>query len=319
MRKLITYLIAGIFMFVILSGCSSRHDAGQELFKYKGSTIGNNSAVVNIINKLPYRKAFNGVSLQTQKKPYGMVIKYGNVTGNIKKTVITNATTIFVLVKNADWVTSNFQNWHYTLTRQQLNSWYGEDLYQITDQKDLTNLIQSHLNNDKKINELFTSKKPSQETPKLLTISKVKATIQNVEKGKNVSDIQIIGLKNGDGVGASFASFKLDGKLNYVNMVSSIQQGTGTGVFTVSDLKHIPLQYTAQIAENGYTLITGITDPASGIKTMIITFSNGQVREVPVLNDTFWFFGKIGATVQDAYDKEVIGVTANGSIVVKKK
>jgi hypothetical protein len=318
MRKLTTYLIGGILMFVVLTGCSSRHNAGQELFKYKGSYIGNNSAVVNIINKFPYSKEFNGVSLQTKKKPYGMDIKYGDVTGNITKTVITNATTIFVLVKNADWITFNFPNRQYTLTRQQLQSWYGEDLSKITDENDFKKLIQTHLNDDKKVSELLTTKKPSQETPKLLSISKVKATIQNVEKGKNVSDIHIIGLKNSDGVGASFASFKLDGKLNYVNMFSSKQQGTGTGVFTVSDLKQTPIQYTAQIAENGYSSITGITDRASDIKKVIITFSNGQIREVPDVNDEFWFFGKTGATEKDAYSKEVIGVTTNGSIVVKK-
>jgi hypothetical protein len=166
--------------------------------------------------------------------------------------------------------------------------------------------------------ESSNTKKLSQKPQKMLSFSKVKTTILSDEKGKNVSDIHIIGVKNIDGVGASFASFKLDGKLKYVNMYSSKQQGTGTGVFTVSDLKNTPIQYITQVGESGYISITGIINDASGFKNIIITFSNGQIREVPVVKDEFWFFGKIGSTEKDSYSKEVIGVKANGSIIIKK-
>lgn len=163
-----------------------------------------------------------------------------------------------------------------------------------------------------------SSKKSSQAPQKMLSISKVKTYIQNAEKGKNVSFIHIIFVKNIGEVGAAFASFKIDGKLKYVTIFSSKQQGNGTAVFTVSDFKKDPIQYVEQSGENGYTSITGVIDHKSGIKKISITFSNGQVKEVPVVGDEFWFFGKAGSTEKEVYSREVIGVTTNGSLVVKK-
>lgn len=156
MKKLTPYFVIGVLMLMLLSGCSSSsNNASQDIFKYKGSYVGNNSAVANIIGKLPYSKEFKEVSLQTQKKPYGVVIKYGKVTGNIEKNVINNATYIYALVKNADFITFNFPNKKYTLTRQQLQNWYGEDLNQITDEKVLKKLIQTNLNSENKVRNLL--------------------------------------------------------------------------------------------------------------------------------------------------------------------
>jgi hypothetical protein len=123
------------------------------------------------------------------------------------------------------------------------------------------------------------------------------------------------------GVGAAFASFKLDGKLNYVDMYGSGQQGQqgiGTVPFYAENFKNNPIQYEELSGKNGFNSITGVVDSASGIKKVIITFSKGQVQEVPVVKDKFWFFGRAGSTEKNVYSREVIGVTANGSIVVKK-
>lgn len=155
MKKITPYFTLLVLMLMILSGCRSSNNSSQDIFQYRGSYIGNNSAVGNIITELPQSKAFKQVTLQTKKKPYGMVIEYGHITGDIKNSVINNASYMFALVKNADWISFDYPNEKYTLTRQQLQQWYGTDLSKITNEKDLKKLIQTNLNDKNKVNELF--------------------------------------------------------------------------------------------------------------------------------------------------------------------
>lgn len=155
MKKLIPYLILLSILLVSLTGCKSNNNSSKDVFQYKGLYIGNNSAVGNIINELPGSKAFKQLSLQTKEKPYGMVLQYGDVIGNIKEIYINNVTYIFALVKNADWITIEFPNEKNTLTRQQIQEWYGKDLSKITNEKDLKKLIQTNINDKNKVNELF--------------------------------------------------------------------------------------------------------------------------------------------------------------------
>jgi hypothetical protein len=155
MKNTTPYFVVVVLMLISFSGCSSNNDSNQDIFTYKGSYIGNNSTDVNIIQKLPYHKELKEVSLQTEKKPYGMVIDYGNVSGNIKNNVINNATYLFALVKNADWITFHFPNKEYTLTRKQLQNWYQEDLLNIKSEKDLKKLIQTNLNAGNKVSDLL--------------------------------------------------------------------------------------------------------------------------------------------------------------------
>ena len=48
----------------------------DDLLKYKGSYVGDNSAVGNIIAKLPANNYNEGFSLQTDKEPYGIIVNY---------------------------------------------------------------------------------------------------------------------------------------------------------------------------------------------------------------------------------------------------
>ncbi|MDP4105705.1 MAG: hypothetical protein Q8935_12225 [Bacillota bacterium] len=74
---------------------------------------------------------------------------------DIKEIYINNATYIFALVKNTDWITIDFPNEKDTLTRHQIQQWYGKDISKITTEKDLKKLIQTNVNNETKVNELF--------------------------------------------------------------------------------------------------------------------------------------------------------------------
>ncbi|WP_217269713.1 DUF4825 domain-containing protein [Neobacillus endophyticus] len=155
MKKFTTYIILISLLLIVLGGCQLSNKPNQDIFQYMGSYIGNNSAVGNIITQLPQSKAFKQVTLQTKKKPYGMVIEYGDGTGNIKNSVINNATYLIALVKNVEWISFDFPNEKYTLTRQEIQQWYGKDLSDIKNEKDLKNLIQTNLKDKNKVNDLL--------------------------------------------------------------------------------------------------------------------------------------------------------------------
>ena len=148
-------LISYLTLLFLLTGCGSGSEANNDIFQYKGSYIGDNSAVGNIIHQLPEADSFKQVMLQTGQEPYGMQIQYGDINGDIKSSTIINASYIFSLVKNVEWITFEYPNKKYTLTRTQLQQWYGEDLNEMTNEQDLKKLIQSKTNDQNKVNELL--------------------------------------------------------------------------------------------------------------------------------------------------------------------
>lgn len=157
MRKVlygVVVLLLVAFVGAKVTGAISSH-ASTNIFQYKGSYIGNNSAVMNVAHQLPQSKSFKTLSLQTKKKPYGMTLNYGDVHGSIKHLVVNNATYMFALIKNAEWIRFVFPNGKYTLTRKQLQQWYGKDLGKITKKKEIKKLIQTNLNNNSKVKQLF--------------------------------------------------------------------------------------------------------------------------------------------------------------------
>ncbi|GFP74745.1 DUF4825 domain-containing protein [Clostridium fungisolvens] len=115
-----------------------------DLIKYKDSYVGDNSAVANIISKLPANSYSAGFSLQTAKEPYGMTINYkanknskeedytkfwSNV--QIEELLEKNAVVLLALIKNADSVDFNVEDIGekpYKYDRKTLEKKYGGDL-----------------------------------------------------------------------------------------------------------------------------------------------------------------------------------------------
>lgn len=154
-------LIAVVALLVVLIGIkvigASPSHASTKIFQYKGSYIGDNSADMNVVMQLPQGKLFKSFSLETKKKPYGMTLNYSDVQSPIKPLVVHNATYMFTLIKNASWVKFVFPNEKYTLTRKQMQQWYGKDLRSITNQKALDKLIKANVKNKSKVDQLFKS------------------------------------------------------------------------------------------------------------------------------------------------------------------
>lgn len=153
-------LAASLF---ITGACSPLLEAEEtDLFEYEGAVVGNNSAVLNTLNRLPGAEYFTGFELATKQQPYGITASYDweQATPSDKETAAHNATYLFTLIDNVDWVQFDFDTGagveQYRLTREQLQAWYGVDLTGIDEQEKLEELLEQYLDDDQKIDALLT-------------------------------------------------------------------------------------------------------------------------------------------------------------------
>ncbi|CAH8705030.1 DUF4825 domain-containing protein [Paenibacillus thiaminolyticus] len=156
-----------IFLFVLLltlAGCDSNsRSAGagdKDIFQYKNSYVGDNSAIGSILGMLPQSDRLKQFSLNTAEKPYRITVQYNEAASpmsesEIRETVIFNATFLFALVQNVDQVHLELEGQSYLITREQLQSWYGKELDQFENEQDLRKLTQEFVPDKDKVDQLF--------------------------------------------------------------------------------------------------------------------------------------------------------------------
>ena len=151
-----------MLVFATLAGCSKSTPTNEleELLTYKNSYVGDNSAVVNIINRLPAHEYLDGFELQTSQEPYGIVIHYKNFeqkpiklddnsssNAPIDEVLKGNAMILFSLIKNAEIITFNVDGYETILfDRDKLSNNDDILLDSITeDVPSLQNFIESYI------------------------------------------------------------------------------------------------------------------------------------------------------------------------------
>jgi hypothetical protein len=90
-------IIFSLLILLFLDGCSVSNNVNEELFQFKDSYVGDNSAVGNIVRKLPNGEQVKGFELKTKEEPYGMILEYGDIEAKrlddaMIETVIYNST-----------------------------------------------------------------------------------------------------------------------------------------------------------------------------------------------------------------------------------
>ena len=124
MRIVTKSIFFSFIILLFLNGCSSsNYVSDQGIFQYKDSYIGDNSAVGNILNRLPCNGQMEQFSLETNEKPYGMAVQYKDseppmTEEEIKETIIYNSTFMFALVTNVERIKIAFDNRMYLITRK---------------------------------------------------------------------------------------------------------------------------------------------------------------------------------------------------------
>ncbi|MDQ0298080.1 hypothetical protein J2S78_000488 [Salibacterium salarium] len=159
MAKTIRFFFFSLLILFFLNGCNT-NNANVDKFEFKGSYIGDNSAVESIVKQLPNGEHFKGFELKTKEEPYGMILNYEGIEAEeiekrYKETAIYNATFIFALVQNAEWVTFNFKHQEYQLTIENLQGWYGKELSEYSSEDELRKLSQEYLEDENKVYDLL--------------------------------------------------------------------------------------------------------------------------------------------------------------------
>lgn len=123
-------MIVGIML--LLTACSEPEEQG--VFQYKNAYVGDNSAVSNIVAELENSEQFMGLELYTVEEPYGIILQYEGIS---EEQALTNASYLFALVQNVEWVQFTFGEDGYELTRQEIEALYGMDIRNIHDEEKL--------------------------------------------------------------------------------------------------------------------------------------------------------------------------------------
>lgn len=158
-KRITIRIISLLSLMMLLTSCQSA-ESKTDLFQYKNSYVGDNSAVGNIVNELTYNNELNQISLETKKEPYGIILEYKDIDTNsidkeMKETVITNSTFLFALIKNVDWITFKFPDKEFSVTREKIQEWYNNKLDGFENEQDLKKLIQEHLKSEETVSEFF--------------------------------------------------------------------------------------------------------------------------------------------------------------------
>ena len=156
MKRMLKLLSYSLLVVSVASGCNTK-TSEEDVFQYKNAYVGDNSAVINIVNHSMQSDRFRGLELKTKETPYGIILNYDGSESekNDKRTVIYNATYLFALIQNAEWITFNFDHQEYKIAKDALIEWYGEDFSTFQSEEELKTLIQKRWDDEYKVNQLF--------------------------------------------------------------------------------------------------------------------------------------------------------------------
>lgn len=184
MKKRLVVLSLVLIAIALLTNCQNNNDKTNSskemkidkvLLQYKGSFVGNNSAIMNILWNVPGGNYVKEINLQTKKPPFGIGIIYG-LKGdpaikekdfykywndeNTKKVFLNSATTLFILIKNVTTVTITLDTpikSSFSITRKDMEDFYGRDLKEYANDTSLweKEVLKGTINSNKKIDEFF--------------------------------------------------------------------------------------------------------------------------------------------------------------------
>ncbi|MFD2045522.1 DUF4825 domain-containing protein [Ornithinibacillus salinisoli] len=156
MDKWIRIFFYTFMVLLFMNGCNSTKGT-EDIFQYKGSFVGDNSAIANIVHQLPGGEHIEEIELNTSVEPFGIVLTYDWMESEKRyiETAINNATFIFTLVQNAGWITFHFNDYEYKLGKVELQKWYGDELREYSSEDELKKQIETFLEDESKVKLLI--------------------------------------------------------------------------------------------------------------------------------------------------------------------
>jgi len=141
MKKLLG-MIALLALTLILTACQSPTNEANFFQTYRNSYVGDNSAVGNIIHNLDWNNQLENIELSTSQEPFGIQLNVKEMPPS--KLLVENASYLFALVPNTEWLRFSNSEEKFQIVRSNLESWLGVKLTEISSQEDLQNLLTKH-------------------------------------------------------------------------------------------------------------------------------------------------------------------------------
>ncbi|WP_214752489.1 DUF4825 domain-containing protein [Exiguobacterium sp. s16] len=145
-----------VVLLIVLAGCGDTERSNA--FQYKGSYVGDNSAVAGIAKTLPMHDCYKSIELQTKKRPYGLTIRYSDPEIERieqERLAIRNAATYFTLVQNTEIVRFAFPNRTYSFSRPEMEAWLDIDFSTIKWEKELKDHLDEKISNQEQTEAYF--------------------------------------------------------------------------------------------------------------------------------------------------------------------
>jgi len=137
-------LLVGLILSFLVLGCTNNTSQSNQSFfeTYRHTQIGDNSNVGGILSSLEWDNPYNGFELFTNEEPYGMLIHFdGPLTS---ENMVANASYLFTLIDNLDYVIYETSNDTLQIYRQELEDFYQIPFNEIESQDQLDLLINGH-------------------------------------------------------------------------------------------------------------------------------------------------------------------------------
>lgn len=112
---MIKRLVLLVCCLIALTACSISSEKDTSVFQYKDAYVGDNSAVINIAQRVTTLNEVDRFKLQTEEEPYGIELYYKESSDAltpqaINKEVHQQSVYLYYLIKNVDYVSFNFNN-----------------------------------------------------------------------------------------------------------------------------------------------------------------------------------------------------------------
>ncbi|WP_203247260.1 DUF4825 domain-containing protein [Sporosarcina beigongshangi] len=132
----------------------------DKVLQYENLYMGNAGNNMNLVNHLP----MSDVPRSFRQNPdefrftvhYQMTVE-GVGKERVEKAVLYNATAIFVLIKNMEIVEFMFVDRTYTVTREHVNNWFGEDIASYKNEEVFMEKVQQPIIEKSQLDEWFSA------------------------------------------------------------------------------------------------------------------------------------------------------------------
>lgn len=128
------------------------------ILKYENSYMGSAGNTINLINSLPMSEIPK--KFQQDPEEFRFTVNYEVAFREIGKerverAILYNATAVFALIKNMEIIEFDFPDQTFTVTRERVNDWFGEDLSTFKDVKVFKEKVQQPIINGNHLDKWF--------------------------------------------------------------------------------------------------------------------------------------------------------------------